>query len=98
MALHQQLESDLVSDRIEEIGARIGSSAQGKKAAHWVFDPRERQRHERGDAAVEPAEQSPIVVGAPPFYVTRAHDEVASADKLAQHVRNCLGRMTEVSV
>src|SRR5262249_10951944 len=60
-ALHHQLETNLVSKRIEVATRLKGGPPQREETRHGVADGCQRTCQQRGHATVDPAEKSPVV-------------------------------------
>src|SRR5262245_14007725 len=66
-ALDQELQADLIADRIEAPPACERRSLESEKSAHWILEARQRHRQHRRDSAIDPPEQAPIVVSRSTF-------------------------------
>lgn len=65
-ALDQELQADLVADRVDLVRLPVGLAPERKEARHRIPDPGERPRQQRGDPRVQPAQEAPPLVGLSP--------------------------------
>src|ERR1700740_862883 len=66
---HNELKRNFVAYGIEVSSILKCGSRQREKSGHWISNVDKRARHQRGDAAVEPTDESPIIGGCPAPHV-----------------------------
>ena len=97
-ALDDELQADLVADRVEVAPRLERLPSQREEAGHGIAHVGERAGQPRGHAAVEPAQEAPVVRRAAALGVARPDHEVRALAELGEHRGDRLGRVAEVGV